>query len=320
VEVIGIDAGGTKTLCLRADAHGRVLAQARGPGANLQRAGMAHVEAVLRRLIDEVSGAGAPAAEIVCLGMAGVDRPGDSKTVRGLLRRLVPDSRVVVVNDALIALEAAIPGGPGVVVIAGTGSIAYGRNRLGMAARAGGWGYLLGDEGSGYWFGRQALRAVIRAADGLGPFTLLTDRVFEHFQVANSQDLLLRIYEGRFDPATVASAASHVEAAADAGDEVALGLIETGARELGLAALSVCRQLSLTHGPVVLAGGMFRAAPRLGLRVASHLTGRWPSMVVTRLTGEPAAGAVSLALAEARGTLELPTYLRARTAAGTGEN
>jgi len=312
VVVIGIDAGGTKTVCQRSDQHGRIAAEARGPGANLQRAGAAHVERVLRQVVAEVLPAGEPAPDVVCVGMAGVDRPADSKVVQDLVQGIVPGTRVVVVNDALIALEAAVPGDPGVVVIAGTGSIAYGRNRQGAAARAGGWGFLLGDEGSGYWFGRQALRAVVRSADGRGPHTLLTARVLSHFRVANTQDLLRKIYDGTFDPATLASAASQVEAAADAGDEVSLGLIETGARELALAGLSVCGQLALSHGPVVLAGGMFRAAPRLGQRVTSHLRGRWPSMVVTRLAGEPAAGAVSLALAAARGTLEIPAYLHPR--------
>jgi len=312
VVVIGIDAGGTKTVCQRADQHGRILAEARGPGANLQRAGVLRVEHVLRQVIADASGDGVPAPDVVCLGMAGVDRPGDLNVVRELLLGIARGSRVVVVNDALIALEAGIPGGPGVVIIAGTGSIAYGRNREGMAARAGGWGYLLGDEGSGYWLGRHALRAVVRSADGRGPHTLLTERVLAHFKVADSHNLLMKIYAGSFEPATVASAASHVDGAAEDGDEIALGLIETGARELGLAALSVCRQLALSHGPVLLAGGMFKAAPRLRQRVVSHLTGRWPSMVVTLLAGEPAAGAVSLALAEARGTLELPAYGHAR--------
>lgn len=306
--VIGIDAGGTKTVCQIADEHGCVITQVRGPGANLQHSGEVHVGQVLRQVIAGVSRDLAEAPAAVCLGMAGVDRAGDSTVVRDLLSSIVPRSRVVVVNDALIALEAGVPGAPGVVIVAGTGSIAYGRNRDGLAARAGGWGYLLGDEGSGYWLGRQALRAVVRSADGRGPHTLLTARVLAHFGVGDSQDLVRKIYDGRFAPSAVAAIAAHVEEAAEEGDEIALHLIDTGARELGLAGLSVCSHLRLSHGPVVLAGGMFAAAPRLRQRVVSHLTGRWPSMVVSPLQVEPAAGAVSLALAEARGTLALPTY------------
>jgi N-acetylglucosamine kinase-like BadF-type ATPase len=309
VVVIGIDAGGTKTVCRLADQDGKVLAEARGAGANLQNTGERHVETVLQQLMTEtIQQAGAWPA-VVCLGMAGVDRVGDAAVVSGILARLAPTSEVVVVNDALIALEAGVPGGPGVVIIAGTGSIAYGRSRAGRAARAGGWGYLLGDEGSGYWLGRQSLRAVVRSADGRGPHTLLTARVLAHYGVSRPQELVREIYDGRFQPSTVAAIAPAVQLAADDGDEIALHLIDTGARELSLAARSVCDQLALSHGPVVLAGGMFRAVPRMRQRVVAHLTGRWPGMLVTSLTGEPADGAVSLALAAALGTLVLPTYL-----------
>jgi len=309
VVVIGIDAGGTKTASCLADRDGRVLAESRGSGANLQHAGELQVERVLHQVITDVLRDCAEWPAVVCVGMAGVDRAGDAAIVQGILSRIAPRSRVVVVNDALVALEAGVPGAPGVVLIAGTGSIAYGRNAEGGAARAGGWGYLLGDEGSGYWLGRQALRAVVRSADGRGPYTRLTARVLAHFGIARSQDLVREIYDGSFAPATVAAVASQVEGAAEEGDEIALHLIDTGARELGLAALSVCNQLKLARGPVVLAGGMFTAVPHLRQRVVAHLTGRWPGMVVTPLHRAPVAGAVSLALASAAGRLQLPVYL-----------
>lgn len=297
-------------MCRLADHEGRVLAESRGPGANLQNAGELEVERVLHQVIAEVTRE-AQWPEALCLGMAGVDRAGEATVVREILQRIAPRSRVVVVNDALVALEAGVPGGPGVVLIAGTGSIAYGRNSEGWAARAGGWGYLLGDEGSGYWLGRQALRAVVRSADGRGPHTLLTARVLAHFGIARTQDLVREIYDGSFEPATVAAVASQVEIAASEGDEIAMHLIDTGASELGLAALSVCGRLKLPRGPVVLSGGMFTVAPRLRQRVVAHLTGRRPGMVVTPLQGQPVAGAVSFALAEAAGTLTLPAYLDA---------
>ncbi len=307
--VVGIDAGGTRTVCQLADADGGLLAEARGPGANLQNSGELHVEKVLFDVLHAATSgaAGWPAA--VCLGMAGVDRPDDAATVRGILSRLVPRSQIVVVNDALIALEAGVPGAPGVVLIAGTGSIAYGRDRDGRSARAGGWGFVLGDEGSGYWLGRQALRAVVRASDGRGPQTGLTPRVLAHYEVSRPQDLVREIYYGRFKPSTVAAVAGLVEGAAGDGDELALHLIETGARELSLAARSVCDRLSLPRGPVVLAGGMFRAVPRLRQAVTQTLTTQAPGLLVTPLEGEPAMGAVHLALASAAGTLVLPHYL-----------
>ncbi len=172
--VLGIDAGGTKTVCQLADDQANVLAESRGGGANLQASGELEVEKVLHHVIDRalVNASARPAA--ICLGMAGVDRPRDADVVRGILLRIGHRAQPYVVNDALIALEAGVPGGAGVVVVAGTGSIAYGRDAQGRAARAGGWGYVLGDEGSGYWLGRHALRAVVRAADGRGRTTSLT--------------------------------------------------------------------------------------------------------------------------------------------------
>lgn len=306
--VLGIDAGGTKTVCQVADASGLVLAESRGPGANLQNAGELQVEKVLHEVIQAATLQADAWPTSACIGMAGVDRPEDAAVVRGILSRLVPRCPVVVVNDALIALEAGAPGAAGVVVIAGTGSIAYGRDTFGRAARAGGWGYVLGDEGSGYWLGRQALRAVLRAFDGRGPATSLTDRVLAHYEVSRPQDLVREIYYGRFKPSTVAACASLVEEVANEGDLWAQSLIETGAKELSLAARAVCDRLSLPDGPVILAGGIFKAVPRLRAGMVSALTTHRPGIVVRALTHEPAAGAVSLALASADGTLVTPVY------------
>src|SRR5262245_20442554 len=148
--VLGIDAGGTKTVCQLADDSGDVLAEARRGGANLQASGELEVEKVLHEVMEEAIGDHPVAPAVICLGIAGVDRPDDAKVVRGLMKRIGYKAKILVVNDALIALEAGAPSQPGVVIIAGTGSIAYGRNDRNLAARAGGWGYMLGDEGSGY--------------------------------------------------------------------------------------------------------------------------------------------------------------------------
>src|SRR5262249_50032839 len=159
---VGVDAGGTKTVCYLADQDGRVIGEARGPGASLTAAGAYGVEGILRDVIGRVLEPHSGTVSGICVGMAGVDRPVEAALVRGMLQRVVASSHVAIVNDALVALEAGAPGRPGIVVIAGTGSIAYGRDTNGRAARAGGWGYVLADEGSGYWLGRQALRSAMR--------------------------------------------------------------------------------------------------------------------------------------------------------------
>src|SRR5688500_4090795 len=134
MHVLGIDAGGTKTVCLLADESGVIVSEGRGSGANLQSSGELEVEKVLHEVMEKAIGDRLDRPAAICLGIAGVDRHDDAGTVMGIMRRISPGSRVLVVNDALIALEAGAPGAPGIVVIAGTGSIAYGRNASGFAA------------------------------------------------------------------------------------------------------------------------------------------------------------------------------------------
>ncbi len=137
----------------------------------------------------------------------------------------------LVVNDALIALQAGVGAAEGIVIVAGTGSIAYGCDRHGHAVRSGGWGYVLGDEGSGYWMGRLALRAIVREVDGRGQPTSLTPRVLAHFGVARPEELLHTVYRHDFTPAAVAALATHVQHAHDEGDAVATAILDRGARE-----------------------------------------------------------------------------------------
>jgi N-acetylglucosamine kinase-like BadF-type ATPase len=247
---------------------------------------------------------------VICLGIAGVDRPDDAAVIRGLMRRIGDRAQVVIANDALIALVAGIAHDPGVVIIAGTGSIAYGRNARDEAARAGGWGYVLGDEGSGYWIGRHALRAVVRHADGRGRPTALTPHVLAHFGVTRAQELVHAVYHRQLRPSAIAAVTRAVQRAADEGDETALNILSVGARELAACAASVVRQLDLAAGPFsfVLAGGTLQSLPRLTADLEPLLLALAPQASIVRLTREPALGAVTLAVAAARGEGRLPTY------------
>jgi N-acetylglucosamine kinase-like BadF-type ATPase len=308
--VLGIDAGGTKTVCQLADEHGTVLDEARGPGANLQASGELHVEKVLHDLMEDAIGDRDIVPRAICLGIAGVDRADDAAIVRGIMKRIGFKARVVVVNDALVALEAGIPGDPGVVIISGTGSIAYGRNAANEAARAGGWGYVLGDEGSGYWIGRAALRAVLRQADRRGPATALTPMLLEHFGVEQPQGLIHEVYHTNLKPAAIGALARSVQSAFAVGDEAAIGILRGAANELESSALSVARRLGMVGQPFtfILAGGIFRAVPWLQEELQRRLPVAAPRAGVRLLDVEPAAGAVALALEEARGGADIPLY------------
>src|SRR5690606_31065822 len=202
---------GTKTEAVLADADGQVIARARRGGANLAAHGELAVEKTLHELIEETLGERDMHVAAICLGIAGSDRQEDAVVIRGIMRRIGARARIVVTNDALIALIAGAGMKPGVVIIAGTGSIAYGVNARNEAARAGGWGYILADEGSGYWLGRQALRAVVRAADGRGPATALTPLVLEFFGVSRPQALVREVYRHYLKPSDIARCARAVE-------------------------------------------------------------------------------------------------------------
>ena len=311
MHVLGIDAGGTKTVCLLADERGHVLAESRGGGANLQAAGELEVEKVLHRFMDDAIGDRDVRPAAICLGIAGVDRDDDAEAVRGIMRRIGFKTRTLVVNDALIALVAGAGDRPGVVVVAGTGSIAYGRDGSARAARAGGWGYLLGDEGGGFWIGRSALMSVVREFDGRGPHTILTDLVLAEMQLGNPTELIHAIYVRGLHRYAIASIAPVVQRAADEGDAVAAEIVERAASELAAAAASVITRLGMRGDafPIVLSGGVFRGLPSLIGKVARRVAEVAPRSDVSQLTVEPALGAVTLALAAARGPVAIPTYV-----------
>src|SRR5438094_5056583 len=221
MHVLGIDAGGTKTVCLLADERGMIVSEGRGPGANLHAAGELEVEKVLHEVMEEAIGERDIAPAAICLGIAGVDRDDEARTVRAIMRRIGYKSRILVVNDALIALVAGAGDNPGIVVIAGTGSIVYGRSAAGEAARAGGWGHIIGDEGSGYWIGREALAAIMRAADGRGPATKLAEDMLAHFGIADTSGLPPIVYDRELPRVSVAALGPIVQRASQRGDAVA---------------------------------------------------------------------------------------------------
>lgn len=315
MHVLGIDAGGSKTVALLATADGRIVAEGRAGGANLRIHGELAVEKTLHEVIDRalVSCPVPPAA--LCLGMAGVDRVDDAATTRGVMRRLGFRDRTLIVNDALIALVAGAGQATGLVLVAGTGSIAYGVNHHGVAARSGGWGPVLADEGSGYWIGRRALVSVMRQADGRGPRTSLTPMVLRQFGLERPDDLVHEIYEGAERRELVATLGPLVEQARAAGDVVAGEILREASVELVHAARSVVTRLEMRGDvfPTFLSGGVFKSIPWLAADVSQRLLEVAPRTVSSLLTAEPAAGAVTLALAEAAGGAHVPTYLDSPT-------
>jgi N-acetylglucosamine kinase-like BadF-type ATPase len=292
--VVGVDAGGTKTIGVVADESGHILNTVRGGGANLHVHGELAVEKVLAHLLDELCPDERP--EALCLGMAGVDRPGEDAIVKSLLRRLGFRGNALVVNDAVIAIAAGAHDRVGVVVIAGTGSIAYGIDRHGRTARAGGLGPMLADEGSAGWVGHRALLAAVRAAEGRGEATILKDALFSVLTVTSISDLPSMAYGGGLTRERLAELAPTVIGVAQTGDKVAMGILEEASTELASTARSVVRQLDFggVPYPLIFAGGLFKGLPSLVEAIAKKaaLQGAIPC----RLQRDPAEGALTMAL------------------------
>src|ERR1700728_627874 len=209
---LGVDGGQSKTTATIGDENGRVLGSGRGGPCN--HAGASEGRAKFINAISTSLGAacleaGVDAATVrfasACLGFSG--GPADKQAILG---EILAADRMLVTDDATIALSGALAGAPGIVVTAGTGSIAFGRNAPGRTARAGGWGYLFGDEGGGFWIARQAMRAALRMEEGWGVTTslrarLLDDIIAQNIAVRNMNDLLHRCYTVELSRPRVAS-------------------------------------------------------------------------------------------------------------------
>jgi N-acetylglucosamine kinase-like BadF-type ATPase len=269
---LGVDGGGTKTHAAILDSDLHVLGEGVAGPSNPLRVGVASAAAAIREAVDKAcDAAGLRRPDLVAaeIGLAGVRRPELRALMHDALNGLgIRD--LVVVSDADIALYAATEGAPGLVVIAGTGSICCGINARGKQAIAGGWGPLAGDEGGGSWIARRALRAIAYASDGRGPATTLSVAACQYFRVSTPIDLSTAIYAPAVTNEYLAGFGKYVIQSAKAKDRVAREILAEAGKELGLAAAAVIRNLKLEHEtfPVAYVGGIFAAGGEL---VLSHL-------------------------------------------------
>jgi glucosamine kinase len=232
-----------------------------------------------------------------CVGLAGAARPETSEIVRRLVSELVP-GKVEVVGDMVIALEAAFGGGPGVIVIAGTGSIAYGRNSQRQTARAGGWGFAISDEGSGHWIGRCAVSAAMRTGDEAhaeGQTNLLLQSVMKLWRLETRDQVVLAANASpRPD---FSSLLPLVLAAADSGDPLARSILTQAGAELATLAKIVIHRLFPDADEVRLAmsGGVFRNCAQVRQVFYNSLRSEYPIAAVNATVIEPVRGALELA-------------------------
>jgi N-acetylglucosamine kinase-like BadF-type ATPase len=297
--VLGIDGGASTTVALLAEAAtGVVVGRGTAGPSNIQAVG---VEAALRELGRAVEGAFQDSGtayrpvEAAALGLAGIDLDGVS-VIRDWADRIELARRLSVANDATLLFAAGTPEGWGLAIVAGTGSIAFTLDREGHEGRAGGWGYLLGDEGSAFLIGKLALRAACRAADRIGPPTELLPALLAKLGSTDPRDFIPAVYRGAWDKAAIAALAPLVLELA-ATDDTARVIFDDQARELARTAAGAVANGGLPREnlPVALTGGLLLHSAPFRERFLADLRacGVIPGSV--GLVDDPAAGALVLA-------------------------
>jgi glucosamine kinase len=291
--LIGADVGGTKT-AVAVSRDGKIVGRADGPGAAVRPGrALASSSTIAEVVRQALSAAGLLIGDVLLVGAAGVGREPERDELRKALRGENVASSVVVTTDIEIALAAAFADGPGIVVSAGTGSVAVGRDRTGQRHRIGGYGWQMGDEGSGYAIGRASLGAVSRAVDGRSPKTALSDRLLRATR-SDDYDELVRWAAGA-SPAEVAALAPHVLAVAAAGDPLAQGIADYAARELSQLAICLIPKMDITPPiPVAVTGGLLGADQPLRKTLLAKLAEE-PVFQPTDSPVDAVAGALRLA-------------------------
>jgi N-acetylglucosamine kinase-like BadF-type ATPase len=295
--LIGADVGGTKT-AVAVSEDDKILGRAEGPGGAV-RPGRALVAAttiaeVVRRAL---AAAGRLTGDVLVVGAAGAGREPERDELRKALRAENLAANVVVTTDIDIALTAAFSDGPGIVVSAGTGSVAVGRDQAGKRHRIGGYGWQMGDEGSGYAIGRAALGAVSRAADARSPKTALSERILRATK-SSDLDALIR-WAATASPSEVAALAPHVLAVAAGGDQLAQGITDYAARELSQLAICLLPKMDLTPPVrVAVTGGLLAPEQPLRKTLLAKLAEE-PAFQTTDTPVDAVAGALRLATSAA---------------------
>jgi N-acetylglucosamine kinase-like BadF-type ATPase len=304
---LGIDGGGTHTRAVLVgtvlDDPERMLGEGRADAANLNRVGLeAAVKNVGLAVSEACSRAEVAASTITaaCVGLAGVQHPKNHRRMLIALKSSLPISELTLETDARVALAGATDLHPGVVIIAGTGSISCGINARGKYVRAGGWGPTMGDEGSGHYIGKRALEAVMSAYDHRKPLTRLTEPVCRYLGVSSPPELPPVIYDSPGEERRdIAQLSKIVVEAARAGDVVALEILNDAAAQLARAATTVIKQLEMGQESfrVAYVGGVFDAGELILAPLRRAILTAAPHALLAAPLFPPVIGAVKLAQA-----------------------
>ena len=302
--VIAIDGGGTKTMGIIAKTDGEILETSTFGPSNISTLGVNRARLVIERVYyDLLRKTKLRRSDIiaVCMGLAGLDSPRILREVRIRAWGWGLAKYIRVEQDSTIALAAATKmQEPGAIVIAGTGSVVMATNGRGRIVKIGGWGYILNDEGSAFYIGYEALKAISKSFDGRLPRTRLLDYILNEYKVRTFFELLEKIYREGFTPTKIAQLAPLVTKAAEEGDRIAISILQKAGEELALMVITALRRLGLRAAKICYTGGVFNAGKLVIDPFTNSIRRVFPNVTIERLKYPPVIGALYLALQTAR--------------------
>ena len=302
--VLGIDGGGSKTVCVLMNDKREILGRGEAGSSNYQSVGIEaakySIESAINKAIIEKDNI---RIEAICLGLAGVGRSKDIEVIKNIVKKIpilcnIKPQNIIISHDALIALVGGIGNDVGIVVAAGTGSIVFGRNHQGETKRVGGWGYILGDEGGAYKIAVAGMQAALKSHDGRLVYTSLIKDFKSYFDLTNLEELIEVVYRSGLGVKDIAALAPIVDNAAFLGDEVANNIIDDAVNELVKATVTVINEIFVEGEfvEVVTTGSVWKSKSKMWERFVSCINRDFPEVKVILPRFEAVYGAGLLAL------------------------
>lgn len=298
--LIGIDGGGTKTKLKIADESGNILCANTGGPANINSIGVDGVRDNLSNLISasvKKLNFSLNECSAICIGTAGAGRPSDKKIIENMISNFGISGKIIVTNDAEIALYGGLLRYDGIIIISGTGSICYGKNNRGETCRCGGWGHIIGDEGSGYDIGIKALKTAVRSYDGRDEKTILLDLILNTLKINTIDDLIKFIYRSGKGKKEISELAKVVNEAYLTGDKTSKKILNEAAYELFLCAGAVIKKLGFNyeHAYLTYGGSTINNCNYLLNRFSSLINQNYSHIEIVPMKNDSAYGAILLA-------------------------
>jgi len=295
---IGIDGGGSFSRLVAVDEKMQIICRQEGKSTNIASIGYDGVLENIKSLFAELNSANGmslAACQGICIGTAGVGLTENARLMEQIFRSMGYIGKLKIITDGELVLIAESKGAPGVAVISGTGSIAYAMDGFGNTLRAGGWGHLIDDEGSGYGIGIDAIKCALMDIDGRGEKTILTDMIVQHFNLERIDDVLKYVYGADFTKARIAEAALLVYRAFKDGDRVAALIQDRAAAALVALATALIEKTGLDKHKIVISGSVLLQNSDIRSKFCTAIAGNFPGMKIVERNEDPEVGAAHLA-------------------------